>query len=148
MSIATDWVTLHGSCHCGELRVDFSTGLDPANITPRACDCTFCRKHGAAYISDPAGILSVSSSQGAVRKYRQGSNAAVFLICAHCGVLVAVTYEHNSRIYGAVNTGCLDGHNGLGRSAPAFPQTLSEDEKISRWLQLWVPDVRIVTSAA
>jgi len=90
----------------------------------------------------------VSSSQGAVRKYRQGSNAADFLICAHCGVLVAVTYEYNSRIYGAVNIGCLDGHNGLGSSTPASPQTLSQDEKISRWLQLWVPDVRMVTSGA
>ena len=90
----------------------------------------------------------MSSSQGAVRKYRQGSNTADFLICAHCGVLVAVIYEHGSRIYGAVNTGCLDGRNGLGSSAPASPQALSQDEKISRWLQLWVPDVQMVASDA
>lgn len=90
----------------------------------------------------------MSSSQGALRKYRQGSNAADFLICAHCGVLVAVTYEHNSRIYGAVNIGCLDGPNGLGSSAPASPQALSQEEKISRWLQLWVPGVQMVTSGA
>ena len=148
MSMATDWVTLHGSCHCGKLRVDFSTGLNLENVTPRACDCAFCRKHGAAYVSDPAGRLSVSSSQSAVHKYRQGSNAADFLICAYCGVLVAVTYEHNFRIYGAVNTGCLDGHNRLGSSSPASPQALNQDEKISRWLQLWVPDVQMVTSGA
>jgi hypothetical protein len=146
MPIAADATTLHGSCHCGQLRVYFSTGLNPADFTPRACDCSFCQKHGSAYISDPAGRLSVSVSQGALRRYRQGSNAAEFLVCTQCGVLVAVTFEHNSRIYGAVNIGCLDGHTGLGGSAPASPQTLTPDEKISRWLQMWVPDVQMIAS--
>jgi hypothetical protein len=45
-----------------------------------------------------------------------------------------------------VNIGCLDGHTGLGGSAPASPQTLTSDEKISRWLQMWVPDVQMITS--
>jgi hypothetical protein len=80
--------------------------------------------------------------------YRQGSNAAQFLICSHCGVLVAVIFEHHSRLYGAVNAGCLDGHTGLGSPAPASPQTLSPEEKISRWLKLWIPDVVLATSDA
>lgn len=137
-------MTFHGSCHCGRLRIDFSTDQDPANFTPRACDCSFCRKHGAAYVSDPAGRLSVSASQGALRKYRQGSNTAEFLVCGQCGVLVAVVFEHDSRIYGAVNVGCLDGHIGFAIPTPASPQVLSPDEKISRWLKLWVPDVDLI----
>lgn len=148
MSLAESALRLNGSCHCNRLRVAFSTRLDPASFTPRECDCSFCQKHGAAYISDPAGRLSISFSQGALRKYRQGSNTADFLVCSQCGVLVAVTFEHNSRMYGAVNIGCLDGHTGLGGSVPASPQTLSPDEKVSRWLKLWVPDVELVESGA
>ncbi len=148
MTMAPVPVTLHGSCHCGQLRVVFSTCQDPAIFIPRACDCSFCQKHGASYISDPGGSLSVSASPGGLREYRQGSNTAAFLVCGQCGVLAAVTFEHRSRIYGSLNIGCLDGTTGLRNSSPASLQALTKDEKISRWLQLWVPEVRIFTSGA
>ena len=147
MPLAKEAITLRGSCHCGQLRLEFSTFQDPATIHPRACDCSFCRKHGAAYISDPAGRLTVSESHsGTLHRYRQGSDTAEFLICDHCGVLVAVTFEHESRIYGAANAGCLNGHTGLGSWVSASPQTLGPSEKASRWLKLWVPDVEFSVS--
>ena len=66
--------TLRGSCHCGRLGIEFTTACEPASLHPRACDCTFCRKHGAAWISDPAGTLSVTASASdALHEYRQGS---------------------------------------------------------------------------
>jgi hypothetical protein len=140
-------VVFHGGCHCSRLRVAFSTALDPASIVPRACDCRFCQKHGAAYVSDPAGRLSVTSqSSDALRRYQQGSNTAEFLLCARCGVLVAVVFEHNTRIYGAVNARSLEGSTGFGSPVPASPQLLAPGEKVTRWLQLWVPDVELVTS--
>jgi hypothetical protein len=141
--------TLTGGCHCGQLHIEFSTTQDMAGIVQRACDCSFCQKHGAAYISDPAGKLSVSENKaGALREYRQGSGQAQFLLCGRCGVLVAVIVGHDCRIYGAANAGCLDGRAGLGNSIPASPQTLSPEEKLSRWLNAWVPDVVLVTLAA
>jgi hypothetical protein len=136
-----------GGCHCGQLRVVFSTQLNPASIIPRACDCSFCQKHGAAYVSDPAGRLSVIlQSQDALHRYQQGSNTAEFLLCDRCGVLVAVIFEHNARIYGAVNARSLEGPTGFGSAVPASPQLLAPGEKIERWLQLWVPDVELVAS--
>ena len=147
MPPAREMVRFDGGCHCGQLRVEFSSGLNPAGFTPRACDCSFCRKHGAAYVSDPAGRLSVTFRPGALHRYRQGSNTAEFLICSQCGVLVAVTFEHDSRIYGAVNIGCLDARTEFGSPAPTSPQALSPGEKVSRWLKLWVPDVLIATEA-
>lgn len=146
--MAREMRMLPGSCHCGQLRIEFSTAQDPASIITRACDCSFCRKHGAAYISDPAGKLSVSENHaGALREYRQGSNKAQFLVCSHCGVLVAVIVRHDSRIYGAANAGCLDGNLELKSSTPTSPQALSPEEKLCRWLKLWVPDVVLVTAA-
>ena len=140
--------TLRGGCHCGLLQLEFSTDLALESIVPRACDCAFCQKHGAAYVSDPAGRLSVSArSPGVLHRYRQGSNSAQFLLCGNCGVLVAVVFEHDSRLHGAANAPCLEAHAELGRSVPTSPQELSPDEKISRWLSLWVPDVELTSLA-
>lgn len=141
--------TLRGGCHCGRLRVAFSTRLDPSSIEPRACDCSFCQKHGAAYVSDPNGQLSIAMADPRdLRRYRQGSNAAEFLVCGRCGVLVAVIFEHESRIHGAVNARCLDATTSLGPVVPASPQWLAAEEKVARWRQLWVPDVALVTDEA
>ncbi|MCF7223411.1 GFA family protein [Marilutibacter chinensis] len=147
MSLEGNATTLHGSCHCGSLRVEFSTRLDPAAIGPRACDCSFCRKHGAAYVSDPDGRLRIAVSEAAaLLSYRQGSGAARFQLCARCGVLVAVTHEHDRRLFGAVNAGCLDDPVALGAPGTASPQLLGPEEKVGRWLQLWVPDTELLIS--
>ena len=138
---------MHGSCHCGELRLSFTTAKSASDFQPRACDCSFCVKHGAAYISDPNGSLSiVQRHAGSIREYRQGSDTARFLSCKDCGVFLAVVFDHASGTYGAVNTRCLDDATGFGETLSASPQQLSRDEKISRWLALWVPHVIIETS--
>ena len=149
MPLAQQSTTLHGNCHCGGLKVEFTTSRNPEDTNPRACDCGFCQKHGAAYISDPSGALRIIATEPSVlHSYRQGSEQARFQLCGQCGVLVAVIFEHNGRVYGAVNVGCLDERAILGASVPASPQLLSPQEKLSRWLQLWVPDVQLLTSGA
>ncbi len=37
--------TYDGGCHCGNLRVSFTTTLTPAQMEPRSCQCSFCIKH-------------------------------------------------------------------------------------------------------
>lgn len=141
--------TLHGSCDCGGLSLAFTTGIEPGLLTPRACDCSFCRKHGAAYISDAAGKLIVRENRaGMLHGYRQGSKSAKFLLCGQCGVLLAVTYADGSCLYGAVNAGCLDEAVALGAPETASPQRLSAVDKVSRWVALWVPSVVLVRSAS
>lgn len=141
--------TLHGSCHCGRIRIEYSTGQEPATMNPRACDCSFCRKHGAAYVSGPADRLRlVITRPDVVHSYRQGSEAAQFQLCRECGVLIAATFEHEGRIHGAVNAACLDGSATLGATVSVSPQLLSRDAKVARWLQAWVPDVQWVVARA
>ena len=135
---------LHGGCHCGRLRLEFATERDPAMLVPRACDCAFCSKHGAAYVSDPIGRLTLTAtSPEAIHRYQQGSNTAQFLLCGNCGVLVAAMFEHEARLYGAVNAVCLEAAS-LPPPIAVSPQTLTPAEKVSRWLKLWIPDVEIV----
>jgi len=145
----TETRTYRGSCHCGRLKLAFSTCLPAAGFSPRVCDCSFCRKHGAAYISDREGGLSLHENEaGSRREYRQGSETAQFQVCGHCGVLIAVVFEHEGRRYGAVNARCLDGDPKFGEAVTASPQRLSAEEKMARWLQVWVPDVTMTSVRA
>lgn len=100
---------MRGGCHCGLLRLAFATSLPAAALAPRACDCSFCHRHGAAWLSDPDGRLDITAAgRNALLSYRQGSEAAEFRLCARCGVLVAATFTDADRLYAAVNAGCLD----------------------------------------
>lgn len=142
-------MVLHGSCHCGRVRVEFTTDLELASTAPRACNCEFCQKYGAAYVSDPSGTLRIVAMEpSALHSCRQGSGMARFQLCSRCGMLVAVVFEHKGNIYGAVNVGCLDERALFGVPIPVSPQQLSPEAKASRWLQAWVPGVQIVGAGA
>lgn len=133
---------LRGGCHCGRVGVVFETAHTPSTLQPRACDCSFCRKHGAAWISDASGRLTVDATTPSdVRSYRQGSESARFLLCAHCGVLVAVVFEADDERFAAVNVGCLDDVIAFPAPVVASPQRLDASEKIDRWRMLWARDV-------
>ena len=136
--------TLQGGCHCGAISLAFSTALVPADTAPRACDCSFCRAHGAAWVSDANAQLIIHAHRPErLRRYRQGSLAAQFLLCGGCGVLVAVVFEDGERTYAAVNTGCLEERAAFAPTASASPQRLSPEEKLARWRQLWIGEVSV-----
>jgi len=114
------------------------------HIPPRACDCDFCRKHGAAYISDPQGSVRIQVKDAQqLGKYRQGSGIAECLICRNCGVLVGVVYVDNRRLYAGINCKVIDGNPGFAEAVPVSPKTLPDDEKVGRWKDLWFADVCI-----
>ena len=130
---------LHGGCHCGAVSIALATMQPPATLHPRACDCTFCTKHGAAWVSDPDGRLSITARDRAtLTQYRQGSGSARFLFCRDCGVLAAVVYEGDGGLRGAANARCLDDAR-LGDPVTVSPQRLPPDDKRARWDSLWSP---------
>lgn len=137
-----------GGCHCGNLRITLRTRRPPGELQPRACDCTFCRKHRAAWVSDPAGKLHVRVGDAArLSRYSQGSGSAQLLICSACGVLVAAVYQGEERLYGTVNAWALEASEELGEPVPVSPQRLSAPEKRARWQTLWFADVSVQVEA-
>lgn len=135
---------LSGGCHCGGLLVELELAHAPESYEPRACDCDFCTKHAAAYVSDPQG--AVSFRIGDVRQaawYRQGSGQAEFLTCGVCGVLVGVIYRQGERRRAAVNAKAIEGGRGFGKERQVSPKTLSADEKVSRWQEVWFSRVSV-----
>ena len=78
-----DASTHAGGCHCGAVRWTFATRQALGQFAPRACDCDFCRRHGAAWVSDAQGLLHVHGDEARLRRYRRGSGQAEFVACAH-----------------------------------------------------------------
>jgi hypothetical protein len=135
---------LKGGCHCGSVRVEVELTRSPDTYQPRACDCDFCRRHAAAWISDRdgrVGIFTARGDQGVT--YRQGSNQVELLLCGHCGVLVAALYRREERLFAAVNTRAIEGGVGFGSEQPVSPKTLSDDQKAERWQDIWFRNVTI-----
>lgn len=93
-----------GACHCGAAAVAFETAIPPEALPTRACQCGFCRAHGARTATDPAGRLRFS---GNLRRYRFGLGVADFLICPDCGVYLGAIYAEDGRAWGTVNVNCL-----------------------------------------
>ncbi|HXC56985.1 MAG TPA: hypothetical protein VNU97_16925 [Rhizomicrobium sp.] len=96
-----------GRCHCGNISFVFeaSAGLDVLGL--RACQCGFCRAHGARTTSDPRGTMAIKvADETQLQLYRFGLNTADFLICRTCGVFVGamMTEEGKSWITVNVNT--------------------------------------------
>jgi hypothetical protein len=84
-------MTVHtGGCHCSNIRLGLSTELDPSQIEVRACQCSFCVRHGSRAVADPDGRLIISvKDEARLRRYQFGLRTADYLICRECGVYVA-----------------------------------------------------------
>jgi hypothetical protein len=66
-----------GGCHCGNICLTFETDLDPSQIEVRACQCSFCVKHGSRAVADPDGRLIISVKDiKRLHRYRFGLRTA------------------------------------------------------------------------
>jgi hypothetical protein len=119
-----------GGCHCDSILVDAELTLPPSAYRPRACDCDFCLKHGAKYVSDPQGALLIrlQDERHAV-KYRQGSRLAEFVLCGNCGVLAGILYASDPGLHAALNARIGDSRASFGAEQLASPKKLSGSEK-------------------
>jgi hypothetical protein len=92
-----------GACHCGSIRGSFETAKSPAELGVRACQCAFCRRHGALNITDPQGRFVIEGAADAIERYRFALKTADFLICRHCGVYAAAIIGEGDAIYSTAN---------------------------------------------
>jgi hypothetical protein len=102
----TQEITHSGACHCGALTVEFRSTKP---LAPRACDCSFCRKHGVRSVSDADGrtIIRFAGDREPVR-YRFGLKTAEFFICRTCGVYVAAIIDIEGQNYSVLNLNAFD----------------------------------------
>lgn len=86
-----------GGCHCGNLKTRFASPTAPGDSPVRACQCSFCRKHGVRAVADAKGQaeIRVRDPKNLIR-YQFGHRAADFLVCGICGVYVAAVMDDDS----------------------------------------------------
>jgi len=99
---------MKATCHCGavELRVTLSDGLN----TARRCDCSFCRRRGAAAVSAPLDGVEIVRGADNLTLYQWGTKTAKHYFCKTCGIYTHHRRRSNPNEYG-VNLGTLEGVN-------------------------------------
>ena len=98
---------LHGACHCGAVRVMMEASTTPDKLQVRACQCGFCRRHGARSVSDPEGAATLTLAVEPIR-YRFGAHTADYLICARCGIYVGAVTELGGQPFLTLNLNVCD----------------------------------------
>ena len=137
-----------GGCHCGNLRIAFETSLNPAEIELRACQCTFCRKHGSLAVTDPAGRLTIRvEHEQNVGHYVFGLRTAEYLICKACGVYVAALTIGESEPCGIAIVNCLDDRRQFTSAPIAVDYDAeSRDQRAERRRRRWTPVTAALSS--
>ena len=73
----SSWPSYEGFCHCRAVGFDYRSAIAPELWPIRACQCTFCRSHGALSTSDSGGALRfVAHVPDAFNRYQFGRRTA------------------------------------------------------------------------
>lgn len=141
---------LSGSCHCGNIRYRYGSPVPEAEIAARACGCSFCTRHGAAYTSHVEGWLQVVVDDASLLlRYRFGTGSADFFVCARCGIVVLATSDIGGALYGVINVRTLPRGALLARRARATTfDGESAAERLQRRRLTWIPKVEVRFGAA
>jgi len=135
----------HGQCHCGNISFTYEVSDAEAQLPVKVCICSFCRKHGGLYTTQPDGILNATFEDGsAVTRYRFGTNTADFYICNRCSIVPFVTCEIDGNLYATVNINALEDLD-VEKIAP-LPVDLDDEsleERIARRKRNWAAEVNI-----
>ncbi|MHA6346279.1 GFA family protein [Roseivivax sp. CAU 1761] len=100
--------TRHATCHCGavELRVTLPEGLASAS----RCDCSYCRRRGAAAVMAPKEGVEILRGAENLTLYQWNTRVAKHYFCATCGIYMYHNRRSDPSACG-VNLGALEGVN-------------------------------------
>ena len=128
----------HGSCHYGNILVEFQTAIAPSAMPLRACACSFCRLHGARTATDPNGRVTLTFREEDASRYLFGLRTSEFIVCRRCGVYVAAVMDGLSTI----NVNGLDDSHHFTQPATSLDDGgESMDQRIARRRASWTPTV-------
>ncbi len=134
-------LTVKGQCHCGNLSSVLEFPADTHHFTVFGCHCSFCRLHGASWIGDPATRLTLSAEDpGLAGWYCHGALSNHYLLCQHCGGVMAACFPLDGIWHGIVNV--------LTTLLPPLPQDflpykggLDDQQRLVLRRQRFVPDI-------
>ena len=129
-----------GGCHCGNIGVVFTTEKAPAEIVPRACQCSFCRKHSTRALSDNHGhIHLIVKDPAQLGRYRFGLKVGDYVFCKNCGVYVSAYMEDGDDAFANVMASAMDDHDAWAPDEPIHYGGEDETGKRERRRHKWTP---------
>jgi hypothetical protein len=135
-----DTFALSGTCHCGAIRGTLYATRPAAALQARACQCSFCTRHGAMTISDPAGRAVIDITRAALAPYQFGTRTGTSLICARCGMYAGVIIEDGGKVWSALNARGLAIPEFKDRQAePVVYEGETAEQRMARRKAKWTP---------
>ena len=132
--------TFTGSCHCGALRATLYATKPADELQVRACQCSFCSRHGAMTVSDPAGHATIGIDRAALVRYRFATRTGESLLCGRCGMYAGVILEDGGHVWSALNVRGLAFPEFAGRVAePVVYEGETPEARIARRKVKWTP---------
>ena len=100
--------TYSGGCHCGRVRYEVTTALEPV----LSCNCSICQKRGYLLTFVPRAAFKLLSGENDQTDYQFNKKIIHHLFCKICGVgsFGTGTGPNQSEMV-AVNVRCLDDVN-------------------------------------
>jgi hypothetical protein len=124
-----------GSCHCGALKLEFVTDRP---LSPRACQCGFCRRQGARMVSDPEGSVELTLSPEVLR-YRFGTKTTDFLLCGRCGIYAGAVQELDGRTFATLNLNAFENPHPELEAVRVSYEGEDSESKAERRRRKWTP---------
>ncbi len=132
--------TYQGACHCGAIRGTLTATKPAAELQVRACQCSFCARHGAMTVSDPAGRATFEIERGSLSAYQFGTRTGTSLICSRCGIYAGVMLEDGGKVWSVLNVRGLAILEFKGREAESVVYDGETPQaRIARRKTKWAP---------
>jgi hypothetical protein len=132
--------TLTGSCHCGAIRATLWATKPASELELRACQCSFCTRHGAKTVSDPAGRCRFEIDGAALSWYLFETRTGMSLICNRCGTYAGVIIEDGDNVWSVLNVRGLGIAELKDRAAtPKDYEGETPEARIARRKSNWTP---------
>lgn len=140
----------NGRCHCGNIQVSFETARRPEELHPRICGCSFCRRQGARYASDPQGRVRFEvRDPERLTRYRFGHKTADFLLCATCGVYFGAVMTEGGMRYAVLNVDVFDEPVAIADTPQSFDYDAEDEaDRVARRKARWTPVETIVEGSS
>ena len=114
-----DLRTLHGGCHCGDVRFEVDIAQRAGPIEVLDCTCSICRMTGFLHLIVPAARFRLLQGDASLVDYRFNTGVACHRFCGRCGVKsFYVPRSHPDGI--DINVRCLDVFDALEISVSIF----------------------------
>src|SRR5262245_25440605 len=129
-----------GACHCGAIRATLVASKPAEELEVRACQCSFCTRHGAKTVSDPSGRVRFQIDGAMLSYYLFSTRTGTSLICNRCGMYAGVMIEDGDNVWSVLNVRGLAIPEFTNRPAEAKDyEGETPEQRIARRKATWTP---------